>query len=240
LHRDLSRALPRQTLYEISHISSFYYLLMLNSHITDKDFKVCFDKGHSPLGYISFPWFPAIKSKEHDLGYKLWLDLVELSPHTWALDDLAVLTSSFGLILAHSLLSQVSSFKRLRLSIVTDNLSQVPICIHLFLNGRLSSIPVVVLGWIRESTEFEVHIDPTPSEVIYENTTIDLYDRMKIDKMRRSPSTSPGRFLDSYLADCPDIEKLDNTSSELSPASITIERCLLLGLCAMVSAYTAK
>jgi hypothetical protein len=82
LHRDLFRALPRQTLYEISHISSFYYLLMFNSHITDKDFKVCFDKGLPPLGYISFPWFPAIKSKEHDLVYKLWLDLVELPPHT--------------------------------------------------------------------------------------------------------------------------------------------------------------
>jgi hypothetical protein len=74
---------------------------------------------------------------------------------------------------------------------------------------------VVVLGWIHESTEFEALIDPTPSEVIYENTTIDLYDGMEIDRMRRSPSPSPGRFLNSYLADCPDIEKLDSTSSEL-------------------------
>jgi hypothetical protein len=123
LHRDLSKALPRQTCYEVSHISSFYYLLMFNSYITDQQFKACFAKKLTPLGYISFLWSLTVKSKEHSLSYKVWLDLVDLPPHIWALDELAILTSSFGLILAHTLLNQLSSFERLRLSIATDNLS---------------------------------------------------------------------------------------------------------------------
>jgi hypothetical protein len=47
--RDISHTLPRQTLYDLSHISSTYYLLMFNSHITNSDFKEAFKRHMSPL-----------------------------------------------------------------------------------------------------------------------------------------------------------------------------------------------
>jgi hypothetical protein len=123
------------TRYEVSHISSHYYFLMFNSHLTNKDFKAFFAKTLTLIGYISFLWSPAAKSEEHSLSYKVWLDLVDLLPHLWAFDELAVLTSSFGLILAHSSLNKVASFERMRLSIATDALLKIPRAICLFLNG---------------------------------------------------------------------------------------------------------
>jgi hypothetical protein len=166
---------------------------MFNSHLTDKDFKAFFAKTLTPIGYISFLWSPAAKSEEHNLGYKVWLDLVDLPPYLWALDELAVLTSSFGLILAHSSLNKVASFEWLQLSIATDALSKISRAICLFLNGRMSHIPLVVTGWIRETTAFEALKDYTPSDDIYATMAATLHGRMELSIARRSPAPSTSK-----------------------------------------------
>jgi hypothetical protein len=166
LNYDLAGALPRNTSFETSYISKTYYLLMFNSHLTHLDFQTAFTITLSPLGYISFHWSPTIKTVQLGLGYMIWLDLVDPPPHThvWLLEELAVLTSSFGLILAHAPINKAPSLERLCLAIATDNLSWVPRAIELFLNGRLSTVPIIIAGWVQEATPFEAITDTTPSK----------------------------------------------------------------------------
>jgi hypothetical protein len=156
---------------------------MFNSHLTDQDFTTAFAKTLSPLGYIFFHWSPAIKTTQHGIGYKIWLDLVDLPPHVWSLEELVVLTSSFGLILAHAPLNKVPSFERLHLAISKDNLSRIPRAIELFLNGRISNVPIVFTSWIQKATPFEIITDTTPSDKTYEDMALDLYARLEEAKL---------------------------------------------------------
>jgi hypothetical protein len=239
------------TRYEVSHISSRYYLLMFNSHLTDKDFKA-FAKTLTLIGYISFLWSPAAKSEEHSLSYKVWLDLVDLPPHLWSFDELAVLTSSFGLILAHSSLNKVASFERLWLSIATDALSKIPRAICLFLNGRMSHIPVVVTGWIRETMAFEALKDYTSSDNIYATMAASLHGRIALSNARRSsaPSTSelPGPQplqTDNPPTTNPPVQLSPSTSVEQPPVgsastTVSVDHHLLLDLCTRAPASSAK
>jgi hypothetical protein len=90
----------------------------------------------APLGYIPFLWSPTIKADEKTLGYKVWMNIVDLLPHTCSLEELTTITSSFGLILAHSPFENVPSFERLTIAIATDKLERVPRSVSLLINGR--------------------------------------------------------------------------------------------------------
>jgi hypothetical protein len=229
LNRDLSRALPQQTKYAISHLSSTYYLLMFNSHLTDPDYQTACKKHLTPRGYISFAWSPAVKSSQRGLGFKVWLDLADLPPHVWSLDELAVVFAPFGLILAHAPLDNVPSFERLRLVIATDNLSRLPKNVHLFLNGRLSIVPLVIIGWAREHTPFDAITDPTPSEAVYENMAIDLYAKIESQAASRSPSSSSSGFMGPQL---PDVSMTPDSSQHGTHSDhVTIQKKLLIQLC---------
>jgi hypothetical protein len=81
INRDLSRALPRSTAYQLSHLTGAYYLLMFNSHITHQEVMVICDRTLNSHGYILFLWTPALKSDEQALGYKVWLEMADLPPH---------------------------------------------------------------------------------------------------------------------------------------------------------------
>jgi hypothetical protein len=107
INRDLSRALPYHIEFELSHLTFTFYLIMFNSHLIDQDYQMAFKQHLSSQGFVSFLWSPAVKSTEHGMGYKIWLDLVDLPPHVWSLDELAVISASFGLILEHSPLNNV-------------------------------------------------------------------------------------------------------------------------------------
>jgi hypothetical protein len=56
---------------------------------------------------------PTVKSKEALLGFKVWLELADLPPHTWSEQEIATTTSSFKLVLAHTPLASISSYERL-------------------------------------------------------------------------------------------------------------------------------
>jgi hypothetical protein len=129
------------------------------------------------------------------MGYKVWLDLVELPPHVWSLDELAVISASFGLILVYAPLNNVRSFERSRLIIATDNLAHVPRSIELFLNGRIIIIPTVVVGWAQETTAFQTITDTTPSDDVYQNMAQDIFAKLELENMKCSPSSSPSGFV---------------------------------------------
>jgi hypothetical protein len=179
LNRSLSHALPRQTKLELSHLSTTYYYISFNSNLTNEDYQATFREHLTPQGYISFMWSPAIMSSEHRLGFKVWLDLVDLPPHVWSLHELDVVLASFGLILAHSPLNKVPSFERLHLVIATDNLTRIPHNIQLFLHRRISTVPIVSLSWTQEATPFESIKDSTSAEAVYENMAQDLRAKME-------------------------------------------------------------
>jgi hypothetical protein len=99
----------------------------------------------SSLSYIAFAWSSTIKIEMQALGYKVWIDLVDLPPHAWSLEELAVISSSFRLILPHPLFKKVESFERLRMVIATDNLSRIQRSIMMFLNGRKTITLLVII-----------------------------------------------------------------------------------------------
>jgi hypothetical protein len=58
--------------------------------------------GLSRRGYITFLWSLALETTEEKLGYKVWLDLVDLPAHMWTEKAIATIASSFGLIMSHT------------------------------------------------------------------------------------------------------------------------------------------
>jgi hypothetical protein len=81
LNRDISRALPRGINFELSHLSGACYLLAFNSNITHQEFNVVCDHRLNKLGYQFLLWTPVVKSKQELLGFKVWLELIDLPLH---------------------------------------------------------------------------------------------------------------------------------------------------------------
>jgi hypothetical protein len=40
-------------------------------------------------------------------------------------------------------------------------------------------IPIVIKGWQQEATPFETLVDPTPSNIVYENVAMDMYAKLE-------------------------------------------------------------
>jgi Domain of unknown function (DUF4283) len=110
LNRDITRALPRGIEFELSHLSGTYYLLAFNSHITHNEVMMICDQKLNSQGYVFFLWTPAVNSKKQALGFKVWVELLDLPPHCWSIQELPTLTASFGLILAHTPLSHLRGY----------------------------------------------------------------------------------------------------------------------------------
>jgi Domain of unknown function (DUF4283) len=102
LNRDISRALSRGINFELSHLSGVCYLLAFNSNITHQEFNAVCDHKLNKLGYLFFLWTPVVKSKQEPLGFKVWLELIDLPLHCWSAQEIPTLASSFGLVLTHS------------------------------------------------------------------------------------------------------------------------------------------
>jgi hypothetical protein len=112
-----------------------YYLLAFNSHITHQEFNLICEQRLNKLGYIFFHWTPTVRSSMESLGFKVWLEILDLPPHYWSVQEIPTLATFFGLVLTHTPLAEVASFERLRLCVATNNLSRVPHNLELFLNG---------------------------------------------------------------------------------------------------------
>jgi hypothetical protein len=114
-------------------------VLDFNSHISHSDFLHYYELGFNKNCYITFLWSPALGTSEKKLGYKAWLDLVDLPTHMWTEKELAIIVSSFGLIISHTPLIYVPSLERLRLLVATDNLLRIPRNISILLWAQLHS-----------------------------------------------------------------------------------------------------
>jgi hypothetical protein len=116
----------------------------------------------------------------------------------------------------------------------------------------MSHIPVVVTGWIRETTAFEALKDYTPSDNIYATMVASLHGRMALSNARRSPapstSESPGPQplqIDNSPTTNPSVQLSASSSAEqpsVGSAStiVSVDHRLLLDLCTRALASSAK
>jgi hypothetical protein len=142
--------------------------------------------GNSTRRAIFFFFGPTIKSKELALSYKVWLELVDLPPHMWSEQEISITGAQLGVVLAHTPLSSVSSFERLRLCVATTDLSKIPYNVEVFLNRCCFIARVIINGSMRETTTFKSITDTMPAESVYEDRAMDLYEQMEIEKYKHS------------------------------------------------------
>jgi hypothetical protein len=148
---------------------------------------------------------------------------------TAALLEYTRTSNPHGLIWPHTSTHPFVSFERLRLCIATDNLSRVPHNLELFLNGWCFIIPIVINGWIYESTAFESITNHTPADHVYEDRALTVAAKMDVhSNSNASASTS--------TAECsrgPETRPIDL----LPQGRVTLDRDVILELCARASPF---
>lgn len=148
----------------ITHMVGPQYLLILPMGQDRHRFLLNFTKPLQDLGFITYPWSPAINAYPSRLKFKVWLELRRMSPLAWCLEHLIAAISSFGVVLEHSTMSRVHSLESMLAVIAVPDLALIPHAIEMWIRGHSRDIDVVVLSWIEEPLPFIPALDPTPSE----------------------------------------------------------------------------
>ena len=148
-------------------MSGDQYLLLLPLGVDRNRFLLQHGRPMQDLGYVAYPWSPAINAYPLRLKYKVWLELRKMSPQAWNLDHLIPTVSSFGIVLDHTPLNNVHSLERMMVAVAVTDLSKVPRAILLWVRGLARSIEILVHGWVEEPLPLMQPLDPTPDQAFF-------------------------------------------------------------------------
>jgi hypothetical protein len=71
--------------------------------------------------YMCHRWSPTVGSSMTTYPFKVWLDIIDIPPHLWSVDEILKGIASTGILLDHSPLHQITSFERFRILIATTH-----------------------------------------------------------------------------------------------------------------------
>lgn len=112
--------------FPLTHMSGTQYLLLLPLGSDHHHFLLSYDKPLQDLGYVSYPWSPAINGYPMWLKYKVWIELHKMSPQMWTIDHLIAAASSFGIVLEHVAMHTVSSLEKMMVVVAVPDLNSNP------------------------------------------------------------------------------------------------------------------
>jgi hypothetical protein len=113
---------------------------------------------------MRYRWFPMVNSKELNLRFKVWLNVMDVPPHLWSLDEILKGVGSLGVLLDHASLYHVQSFEKFRILIACKDLHSQPHNIMFVLDGVETKCNLKACSWISELTTFKLPVDTSPSD----------------------------------------------------------------------------
>jgi hypothetical protein len=123
------------------------------------------------MRYVIFPW--AIS-----LGFKVWLAISNISPHTWCLEQITHALSGVGLILDHSPMQNDATLDHLQIILATHDTSLIPHNISLILQGLKYILLIRVISWLQETFPFRLPANSKPTDQVYQNVAEKVLARM--------------------------------------------------------------
>lgn len=153
--------------FPVTHMEGPQYLLLLPEGSDRQRFMEHHTQQLQELGYVLYPWSPAINGYVANLKFKIWIELRKLSPLAWTIDHLVAAVSTFGVVLDHSSMTKVSSIERMFAVVAVTNLENIPHSILMWIRGIERPVGVVVHSWIEETIPLTPPIDTTPSEEFF-------------------------------------------------------------------------
>lgn len=153
--------------FPVTHMSGTQYLLLLPSGFDRHRFSLSFNKQLQELGFILYPWSPAINGYPMRLKYKVWLELRKMSPQAWTIDHLIAAASSFGIVLEHASMTKSPSLESMLAVVAVPDLGLIPQSLMLWLKGIGRDVEVRVLSWLEEPVPLNPPLDTTPSEEFF-------------------------------------------------------------------------
>lgn len=154
--------------FQLTHMSGTQYLLLLPPGADRHRFLLGVSQPLQNLGYVTYPWTPAINGYPLKLKFKVWIKLMNLSPLAWTIDHLVPAVSSFGIVLDHCSLTRVNSIESLRAVIAVPDLGKIPHSLMMWIRGVGRPVEVRVHSWLEEPLPLIPPIDTTPSQQFFE------------------------------------------------------------------------
>ncbi|KAF3341673.1 hypothetical protein FCM35_KLT00311 [Carex littledalei] len=162
--------------FPITHMVGPQYLLVLPPGSDRHRFLLNYAKHLQDLGYVAYPWTPAINAFALRLKFKVWIELKRLSPQSWNIDHLIPTVSSFGVVLNHASMTRVHSLETMFVVMAVAELSHIPHNIQTWVRGVGRHIQVVVHSWLEEPLPIIPPLDTTPPE--------EFFNRVKEDNVK--------------------------------------------------------
>lgn len=130
--------------FPITHMSGTQYLLFLPYGEDRHRFLRSFGKQLQDLGFITYPWSPAINGYPTRLNNKVWIELRKVSPQAWCIEHLVAAISSFGIVLDHTPMLRIHTLESMRAVIAVPDLALIPHLIRMWIRGISKDIEVIV------------------------------------------------------------------------------------------------
>lgn len=154
--------------FPISKINGQQYLLLLPPGI-DRETFLSAHAGHlKETGYIAFPWSQSVNGKPLQMKFKVWVELRGMSPCSYTIEHLLRAAGSFGIVLEHGPMANVTSLEKMRAVVAVPSLSLVPQYAAVWVRGIIRDVQVVVHAWIEEPIPLNIQPDTTPPQAFFD------------------------------------------------------------------------
>lgn len=154
--------------FPLTHLAGPQYILMTPVGIDRHAFLKAHGKALQDLGYVTYPWTPAMGGTTLRPKYKVWVELKRMPPQAWNVHTLMHAVGSFGALIDHTLMTNVRSLERMMAVVGVPDLEWVPQSTMIWVKGVARTIDIEVHGWIEESLPIAPALDCTPSQAVFE------------------------------------------------------------------------
>lgn len=154
--------------FPLSKINDNQYLLVLPPGIDRQSFLSTHVAQLGETGYVAFPWSAAVNGTPMQMRFKVWIELIGMSPCSWTIEHLLRAAGSFGIVLEHATMANRASLERMRAVVAVPDLELVPLNTGVWVRGIFRNVRVAVHAWIEEPIPNPTPPDSTPPKSFFE------------------------------------------------------------------------
>jgi hypothetical protein len=127
--------------------------------------------------------------------FKIWLDILDVPPHLWSLDELIKGLTNISMLVDHAPLPNIQSFERFRILIAATHM-RIPKSINFLLQGVQTVCNIEITSWLHDEIVFDTPPYTSPSEDYYVAQGIHMLEHYKFEKKDSSSDSSIGHNRD--------------------------------------------
>jgi hypothetical protein len=115
--------------------------------------------------------------------FKIWLDILDVPPHLWSLDELIKGLTNISMLVDHAPLPNIQSFERFRILIAATHM-RILKSINFLLQGVQTVCNIEITSWLHDEIVFDTPPYTSPSEDYYVAQGIHMLEHYKFEKKR--------------------------------------------------------